>query len=128
MNVECEFLALFFCNTHLIYVVDVKNDCQPHEYIDLHRHRPIQITACGLAWWTDTTSMPPSRRSQHAALQDGLDRTPRPARHDPARRAGEEPAVLDEATAIAVAAAVDVDVGREPTPRASHRSRQPTQR
>lgn len=59
--------------------------------------------------------MPPSRRSQHAALQDGLDRTPRPARHGPARRAGEEPAVLDEATAIAVAAAVDLDVGHEPT-------------
>ena len=72
--------------------------------------------------------MPPTRRSQHAALQDGLDRTPRPTRHAPARRAGEEPAVLDAATAIAVAVAVDVDFDHEPTPRASHRSRQPTQR
>lgn len=72
--------------------------------------------------------MPPSRRSQHVALQDGLDRTPRPARHAPARRAGEEPAVLDEATAIAIAAALDVDVGHVSTPRAPHRSRQPTQR
>ena len=97
-------------------MVDTKNDCQPRAYIDLHRHRPIRITACALARWSDTSSMPPSRRSQHAALQDGLDRTPRPARHGPARRAGEEPAVLDEATATAVAAAVDLDVGHEPTP------------
>lgn len=86
-------------------MVDAKNDCQPHAYIDLHRHRPIHITAYALVWWSDTSSMPPSRRSQHAALQDGLDRTPRLARHTPARRAGEGPAVLDEPTATAVAAA-----------------------
>ena len=77
--------------------------------------------------------MPPSRRSQHAALQDGLDRTPRLARHaPPSRRPIEEPAALNEAIAAAVVTALDIDananVNINPTPRASNRCRQPTQR
>ena len=80
--------------------------------------------------------MPPNRRSQHVALHQGLDRTPRPPRQPAPRQpamadtgadagADESPTIALLHVAAAKMAGDEKSDPTTPTPRVSQRQRQP---
>ena len=72
--------------------------------------------------------MPPNRRSQHVALQQGLDRTPRPPRQPAMADAGADAGADESPTTALLRVAAPEMAGDEesdpttPTPRVSQRS------